>query len=579
MRILAICRLMILFCLLVCMRITQSSSTTVSDLKSELGTLAFAGLDFYKNTINLTPLQYNDQDNQIPNMLIDDYKDGFIVAHGLDYYIGIGPATTWFFENITNVSDYLWKYVGLALVIDRGVEFMSYVGKKEDIKAIKKQKRIPYFATDMLGWKEGDSVFFQSAGGIAFTGKIGAYGFGIGPTFVVSGSWGTYVEKMEDNKVFVQQMQGEAGKAHLVAGTYIAEISCGLIKELTKGFSYVYDLNNQDAAKAYEDMLKGNVIPTQRMSEGPSNSFIIKVDSFDKAKQSRVQQFSMGIPFLNYTAKREKYFEHVTRILDLNDKTTETYFAGNFAQTYGHVLNRHRITRVGFYTGLKVDNNEEERQFVDYAGTFNWYYSSDHSSPRKLNRALKRLFKKTGLESELGANFPNEKKLKYTAITYNLNLPSRFINYMMKMHADKLLLEQYKHDTQRELEHYFENQSDPYNLCLAHITKIDWLGCKSMHKQSLRHSFKKMGHSLDTMRDSMIDREQVEAEESSYKEFVRGFTEFGNTFVQNIFLFNTVYADAQKCGLETSYKIEGERLSRYLKEKKYKIEKSCIGSL
>jgi len=400
-------------------------------LKATLDVLVFGDIDFSRKTVNLTPYEYNDTLDKTPTLTLDNYSDGFMLSHGLNFDLGVGPGVSLYFDNIPGLGGNLSQYLGLALVAEKSVEFTSLVDHKEDIKRVLKEKRIPWKGQQILTWREGESVFYQTTGGIAISARFGAFYTGVGPTLIVAGGWQTYIEKMDNGNVFVQLMRAKIADTRLVAGTLLAEVSASVIKELSKGISFAFDLNNDDAAHGYEEMLKGNIVPAQLLAADSEQNSVVSVERTLHLKKRHVRRFSVGIPFLYFTTSKEKYSDYVKKDSFLDGSTREVYAGGIVKGSTGRAITLHRYTREGFYSALELHSNIDKKDNLDYLGRYNWSYSTDHGSSKKLGRALRRLIKKTGLLNDLAVNVPKANKLKYTSVAFDLNFPQTFVDYLL----------------------------------------------------------------------------------------------------------------------------------------------------
>ncbi len=538
-------------------------------LQAELGVLAFGGLDWARNTVNMTPLKYDPKVDETPTLELDNYTDGFMVTHGLDGDLGAGPGGSFYFADVTGFAANLGMYVGLALVGGKNAEFTTLVDSKDDIKKAVKQKKIPWKASQIAEWKEGETVFYRTSGGVALSTRLGTLYFGVGPTAILSGGWQTYIEKMPDGKVFVQLMKGHESELRLVAGTLVAEAYTSVVKELAHGVSFAFDLADEVAQHAYEDLLKGNMVPAQQMASLTGEGSIVRVDDIFRSKIRHVQKFSIGIPFIYFTSTKENYREYFRKESSLDGVTRELYFGGNVKSTVARAITVHRQTGEGFYSALEIDSLGDEQE-IDYSGKYNWHYAADHGSAKQLGRALHRLVKATGLNAELLVNIPDEKKLKYTSMSFDFDLPRAYVDYLLADNRFVQVMDMYNTVASQALETYFADKTDPWHLCLTHLTKIDFEICKADLQFSQKIQMKKMRSALEEMKKAVLFSEERER-----KEFVKALSDFGKALMSDVFVFQTVYQDAQKCGMKTSYKIEGERLSRFVSDHAWALEDSC----
>ncbi|HAZ14198.1 MAG: hypothetical protein A2X86_17595 [Bdellovibrionales bacterium GWA2_49_15] len=544
-------------------------------LQTELGALVFGGLDFGHTTVNLTPLKYDPEIEDSPTLTLDQYEEGFRVTHGLAVDLGVGPGVSFYFADASGLAAYLGLFVGVAVVAEKNVEFTSLVENKDEIKAVTKHKKIPWKASEIAGWREGETVFYQTNGGIALSARLGNWYLGVGPTVVLAGGWQTYIEKMEDGKVFVQLMKAQEKELRLVAGTLVAEAYTSVVNELAKGVSFAFDLTDEEALHAYEDFLKGNIVPAEQMASQVGTGGVVRVDNILRSKRRHVKKFAVGIPFIYFTWTKENYREYFRKESSLDGVTRELYFGANLKQTVGRAITVHRTTNEGFYSALEVDSRtdqakSDEENKLDYSGKYNWFYAADHGSSKQLNRALRRLVKATGLTSELSVNVPDAKKLKYTALSYEFDLPRAYVDYLLADDHFVQVVDQYGDLAAQGLEDYFADKSDPWGLCL---TKLNLDNCKARLLLSRRVQVKKMHAALEEMKAAAGDLSF--AVESDRTRFIKAFSEFGNALVSDVFLFQAAYKDAQKCGMKTSYRIEGERLSRLVSDHSWPLEDSC----
>ncbi|MGZ3798139.1 MAG: hypothetical protein ACXVB1_17335, partial [Pseudobdellovibrionaceae bacterium] len=452
--------------------------------------------------------------------------------------------------------DHWWSFVGLMPIIGREIESVKYFKNFSEARNSKGWIKVPGHARDLTGWSQGDSMTYTSRGGLLFAATAGYSLVYAGTAAVAQGTWETYVEKIESNKVYLKLTKGKLISLSVIAGTVLADVSVTGFRNTDDGFSFLYNLDTEVGRKAYEDAIRGNIMASQKIAEVTPKDYVektpvVRVSTFRNLNTGRLINAQLGIPVLWNTAySRGKVSSFSASEFHVKEKTVRTHY-GIFSEenTY-HLLNRQRETDVMFY-GSHYSIEEAGKTDVGLFGRYSYAYKNTHSNGEKLNKAIHDLIKRTAIE-ELQVDLP-QSNLAFTAIDFETTLSKE-----QTLHLIDIAHREGPEGMYKVADRYLQDYSmtkDSYGYCTGNSIPFVRSQCwRDLHSETL--------HAIKTMYRALLEME-VEKNRDA-KAFTRAYGEFGEAMAKNFATFRTVLELAGP-GVEISYLLEGTRLSMYYK--------------
>ncbi len=162
---------------------------------------------------------------------------------------------------------------------------------------------MPKSASDLESWDSGDSITYVSRGGVLFSAEGGYGPVGIGIAKLATGLWETYVEKVGADRVYVKMTSGKLQTFSLFAKAAILTLSVSDFNSADDGFSFLFDLSSEMGRKAYEDMIRGNVVASEKFVTSLPRNFVernpvVKVQTFRNVSSGKVVSKSLSIPII-----------------------------------------------------------------------------------------------------------------------------------------------------------------------------------------------------------------------------------------------------------------------------------------
>src|SRR5690606_8668179 len=98
-----------------------------------------------------------------------------------------------------------------------------------------------------------------------FSAVAGLGPVGLGTARSAFGTWEVYVEKVGANRAYVKMTRGKLDSFSLFTNVSIISLSKSDFKSSDDGFSYLLDLSTDTGRKAYEDMIRGNILASESL--------------------------------------------------------------------------------------------------------------------------------------------------------------------------------------------------------------------------------------------------------------------------------------------------------------------------
>ena len=478
------------------------------------------------------------------SIVLDDYRNGFRLIQNETKALGIDIAFN--FAIPTNVP------VGLDLLAGTNVSFDRFAPTRDAASKMQKP-RLPSRAPDLTDWSEGDNVLFLARGGVGFS--VGAdWNHVAGPAayFFAEGDWYVYIEKYSPNHAYVKVTNSQILSLGVVGNSVVAGLGIEAFKEADQGFSFRYDLNDPTAAKAYEDAIRGNFEPSEKFAD--AGTFVSRAATNQTAWLGLVRYWYFGVPFLASINGNTGQIHSRTSVLNHENGNRSTIYSGLYVDHLrtGGWLSKHAMSINNFIGSRYIEKGPNGQISSGYLGQYLWAWESSKGSYRKIHKHLAALVAKTGLESLLSINIPEENKLGYLNMQFQANLPQETVDLLMEWAtgfqetgADLLM-----QSSQKGMETYFSAGQDSLGICEASVQDIG--ECKARMVRETRRATRKLMLQLKAM---------AVTKNTDFPAFVRHFGEFGKQMATNRFTFSQILELTQKAPLEMTFSMGGERIS------------------
>ncbi len=517
------------------------------------------GGDFSKKVINLqkrpVPKMYSDQSQQYaPKTLLnftpnEESDKGYLVVKQWRTEVGAGAMV------MTTPTVINW-----GLFINGGI--MPYVGgwsysekygvSKKDVKTIKKL-RSPKNVEDLEHWSIRDKYSYSAYGGVMFQAGGGVPFLTNGFMYMAQGKWRVNLRKVGTTKINLTLSKEALHHFAVASYTLVSTVDIGYFKSIDKNFSFTFDLSEKSALEAYRHALRGNLTKAQNLLLSPYE-FITQNTQGYGVTRGGMANFRVGIPFLGqafYSVGKIKNISHQVDFASNMVMDNKIHMYMEEGKTSG-VLSHHKkslYSFMGMYMNMQFDD-DKAKKMSHHMGTLNWVLENDHMRPRKLKRALERVFRRTGLVDEVVFDMPEKGDLGYLRAAMNMNINEKGLEAILNesMLADNLSL---------KLDEYFATLESPEKFCRI---KVSARKCKRSLEIKLRFFKKKISKLLKNLK--------VAIKNDEYDNFAARYTELGRQMLKNPILFRSIIQKAGKENVEIYLDIMGEKIFK----QSYKIE-------
>lgn len=519
----------------------------------------FLYFDYGEKIINLTPhagmtVPFESYNSVNDTLVYGDYSGGFRVTKYLLVDGGYGGKIIWFHNNVTGLSPSAWSVVGLTPFAGSevaSVKFAPTLNEAKDVKA----SGPPLTADELKSWTNGDYSYNDTFGGVIFFAQIGiggVYGPGIGPVYVARGNFDVYVEKADADHAFVRLTHTKLKDLSLQAGNAFVSVSLETFKKVSDSMSYMIKISDPEGAKAYSDLVRGNVAAIQMLSTDPASSDIVKRwDKYSGQQAGHMTNFYLGIPIIAYWSwTAGKIYElYDTQFLYNNTRSVVNYGI-YLKERRSKFFGKHTLRSQVFY-GAAVDMKTMDNQPLSrgYFAQYNWIADSTNSSQKRLQKVVADLVEKTGLQ-ELTVNVPAAKDLDNVRVEFRATFDEAATLNLIKSAQENSSDSTTEIAVNRALK-YFADRADTLSICAS---DEDLEACQERTVRETRDAVRDMYRALKAL-DAAIKADDT-------KGFVHAYAELGRAVLKNSFVFKTCL-DMAGAGVTMDYSIMGTVNSAY----------------
>lgn len=528
-------------------------------LKAKLLPAFFLNFDWGTQVVNktaysprlasaLTSAVKQDFDASRDTLISGDYSGGFQVTKYQSVAAGVGANVMFYFENATGLARSAWGSIGL--IPFEGRDMVSTRNLRTQQQAMTYPAlSLPSKASDFSGWAQGDNVTYASNGGIIFSSSIGFASIGAGPTYVAQGTFQTYVEKVDTKNVYVRIDDVKINTLQAQASMSLATVSTSKFKSVSDGVSYMINIQDPDGAKAYNDLINGNVAGVQKYAQANPGGPVTKWEKINQRQSGRLNNFFFGIPILAYKTWTAGKIYDISSSQDFyGQSASDTQYGIYLKEKRSKLWDTHTSTTEAFYGAVvKVEDREVRNTTKTMFGQYTWSADDEASNHKDIRTAIKELVKKTGMTSLL-VNLPTLTNLQYAKVNFTATLDeSQTLKVMNKINS--MSEYQFKSLVNKKAEEYTRG-TDIWELC----RKDEGMSsCDMRIKWTANDSAEKMYSAVGDM-SMHVNRND--------KAFANSYANFGKELLRSPFMFQTVLEIAGS-GVEMNYSINNTYMSSY----------------
>jgi len=539
----------------------QKEEKKKKELKAKLLPAFYLDFDSGNKIINTTSHDSRKADNNLvksdfnaanDTLVYGDYASGFQVTNYSRLEGGIGANVGFYFANATGLQNALWATIGLIPYSGRELVSNRYASS---LKAAheKPSLSIPLSADIVDTWAVGDNTTHASKGGIIFFAGPGVGPASLSVSYVANGIYQVYVEKVDAENVLVRLTDINVDRVSVQAGLTLTSVGVTKYKEVAKAFSYLINFKDPVGAKAYSDLVRGNVAAVQKLATQGVSS-VQKWEQMTRTQVGRINHFFFGFPIvLNTVWTAGKVYE-ISNTQTLFDDTLTTVQYGIYLKDRrSRLITTHSSVTQAFYGGVVKIQPKNSTATKAYFGQYTWTAEDDSTSHRDIRSDIKGLIQKTGMKKELTLNIPTFKDLEYSQVSFKMNLNEDTTLSLIKT-LTKSSEQNIAALAEKKAQAYFSGsgQSDAWELCAIQQERFD--SCMTAQIAEARSNGKQLYKAAVNMKAAYTAGQD--------KEFTTAYADFGKALLSSPFVFQAFLQVAGE-GIEMEYLVNNTYFSSY----------------
>jgi hypothetical protein len=492
-------------------------------------------------------------------------SEGYRYIHMESLNIKLGVYGGWYPYSQNYAST--WWGVGVALMPVAGSALKSnrFVASRAEAQRLAKLQ-IPAKAEALSQWQAHDSVNYFSRGGIIFSVGAGYFFTGLSGDYFATGDWTTYVEKIEDNKVYVKTTNVKLVSLDRFLGNFIAYDMVSKFQKTDKIFSYIFDLTDPRAQVAFEAMVHGSMIEAQNLQkEDPSLAELILTE--EGGTRGRQRKGYFGFPFLNASRETGELLTSSDRVLHDEGVESDEEYALFWSSRMKNILGHHKNAYKNFFTtsyvkrALALEKGAPPAKIetpVDSAGTVGTLvlsYEDDRANRGTIAKMVGDMAKQTGLYEPLQVQDDSGVDISgYVHVSLKVNFTedgTRQLLETLSGQKPKMMA------VGPFVTHQMWLAQGPVldSLCAAQDNQqVDANQCIQMFKFQTEDAVAKIRSELSQMREA--------DQRGDRKEFVKAYARFGRAILTNQFAFQYVLKLLPESSATIVFEAEGEKIAK-----------------
>ena len=516
----------------------------IRELSTDLASIFFWDLDIEQKLVNLA--------DGGGRLVFDDESKGFRFFENWNFALWAPPS--WHTSIPTVMPIWINPIIGAGISSGRFVKSRSEVPKLPHIG-------FPTQTKDLQTWAVGDFVQYRMTGGVGFTAGWDVGGVYMGPYFVAQGDWLYYVEKTDEQKVYVKVTNASMRSLGASVGTSFVSVGVELFNHTDLGFSYSYDLKDPQAAQAYEDAIHGNLIPTDQRVAAVRGGSVQKKYGSRRAALGYLRYWYFGLPFVGSAGGQNgKIYSISDERIHSDESKSQIEYAAYFNETQTNGLISSHLRFLNDFYGVYYTNTTRDGKVTPgYWGQFLWGYENMRTSSSDFKQALRQLARQTGLGPELRIDIP-QKNLGYLNVRLLANLGEMATDALVgAVRTDENRITTQLESAIREgVAKYFSDGKDAEHICL--FEDRQW--------ESVDHCIGRLNRSHTVVVGEMVHhlKNMEQSKSKSKAQFVHSYAEFGKRMIQNRFIFQAVRKILKETPIEIVLTLEGDRVAKFHRE-------------
>jgi hypothetical protein len=506
--------------------------------------------DFSRRLINLA----SSAESELP-VLLDPSGSGFRYVRSLSIEPMAGVMVMFPWHDLSAIAPGAMPSIGLFPLVGASMVADQFAETPEEARKLSKP-RLPFRAETLRDWRIGDSLRMQLSGGLVFTANIGMMGLlSIGPAFVAKGDWVSYVEKVSEHEVLLKHTKGRLRALSISSGAFLATVDRTYFRNADESFSFRFDLRDSRAVEAYEDAVRGNLTLAQKLAEDPALAGAVRPEVTARTQAlGRMLQVSIKIPMLfaaSASSGRITGFEE-TRV-HADGSSVESRYGIFVRERKQRLLHRHRARSESFFAGVITAATPAGERHESRIATLTLSVADERASGRRLNSAVSRMVRQTGLRELRSLEFPGEKDLGYASLKLELSFSPQATAGLLEAAGRERVGAELSVRARQLAEAYLSAGTDPDRLCDRHTGPqgLDAEACLAELKDLAERAARDAARALRKMK--------AEADPAG---FAKAYAELGKATLASQFVLRAVLGLVEPSALSASYEIEGERLAR-----------------
>jgi hypothetical protein len=492
------------------------------------------------------------------SLTLEDYRDGFRSIRTASLDVGAGVLGYW--KYVDGATKSFLPYVGVLPMAGKSVLVNQYLKNKADIDQLP-PVRVPQDSHDLDAWTVNDAMTFKTQGSVLFFGGIGVVPAAAQLMYTATGSWSIYIEKTAPTKALVKITKIKLQSLGVSAGTVMVTADVSLFAGRDDDFSYSFDLSDSDARKAFEDFVKGNLVPAEQMKDSSSS---VKLTQVDHGKfVGAAAHVWLGLPFLFESESGfAKNFESSSSDNDVDGTHTDAIYSTYVEKRSTRALVTQHWQRTQAFTAASYRQTNAKKQVkTGLTGKIIWSDLNDDSDADHLRQAIADLVKATGMR-QMNITVPDSEELGYAGVKFILDLPETTTTYLLQQAQETRAIQALSTNASSLVSQYFAAGKDVDGYC--DIAQEKNAKTSSKNGASIPTCRKRIDGqtqaAVATMQNALA---QMIASQNDPKAFIKAYRDFGHAMMTNGFAFQTALAMVDGYPVKISLRIEGEKIALY----------------
>ena len=360
---------------------------------------------------------------------LDQYENGLEVIATKKIYASAGVLVN--LSQAVAANTFAWGSLGIFPVIESYAKFYKVFETPEERQDYK--FTIPDQASALDHWTTGQAAFYNALGGISMFLYTGISQLGIGSQVIIEGGYSIYIEKKQDEKVYLELQRVSTKGITALTGTFISYAELGTLAEQSKGHAYNIDLKTAEQREALNDLLQRGLLVKLQKLDATHAQIIGNISITKKQNHKKIALSSPIIPVLDFSRTSKVKTTEIDReniwgaIEDISI-AEKSFDRSNRAFKFKKDFSRSAII---------TRDNQTQKLSID----LNWNSKTSMAKTKRVKRIFKRFVKDTQQNWVESINLDNldEKKLGYFEVNLDYSLSDEAVSKLSQNKSIKQL--------------------------------------------------------------------------------------------------------------------------------------------